>query len=118
LLELNQGAADDYFTTTAFKLELLAIAGESAKITIGEGLVEGLGNFAGSGEASDAVNVINDLSQALSFFLKLGGGALGLLARIPEFGFRAIGLGAMYDRPETVVSTETEFTKKTKRANS
>jgi hypothetical protein len=114
LLRLNQGAADDYFTTTAFKLELLAIAGESAKITIGEGLVEGLGNFAGSGEASDAVNVINDLSQALSFFLKLGGSALGLLARIPEFGFRAIGLGAMYDRPETVVSTETEFTKKQK----
>ena len=114
LLRLNQGAADDYFTTTAFKLELLAIAGESAKITIGEGLVEGLGNFAGSGEASDAVNVINDLSQALSFFLKLGGSALGLLARIPEFGFRAIGLGAMYDRPETVVSTETEFTRKQK----
>jgi len=114
LLRLNQGAADDYFTTTAFKLELLAIAGESAKITIGEGLVEGLGNFAGSGQASDAVNVINDLSQALSFFLKLGGSALGLLARIPEFGFRAFGLGAMYDRPETVISTETEFTKKQK----
>jgi len=114
LLRLNQGAADDYFTTTAFKLELLALAGESAKITIGEGLVEGLGNFAGSGEASDAVNVINDLSQALSFFLKLGGSALGLLARIPEFGFRAIGLGAVYDRPETVTSTETEFTKKQK----
>ena len=114
LLRLNQGAADDYFTTTAFKLELLALAGESAKITIGEGLVEGLGNFAGSGEASDAVNVINDLSQALSFFLKLGGSALGLLARIPEFGFRAIGLGAVYDRPETVTSTETEFTRKQK----
>ena len=39
LLTLNKGAADDYFTTTAFKLELLALAGENAKITIGEGLV-------------------------------------------------------------------------------
>jgi hypothetical protein len=114
LLELNQGAAEDYFTTTTYKLELLAIAGENAKITIGEGLVEGLGNLAGSGEASDAVQVIDDLAQGLKFVIKYGLTAFGLLARIPEFGFRAIGLGAMYDRPETVVSTETEFTRKQK----
>ena len=114
LLRLNQGAAEDYFTTTAFKLELLAIAGESAKITIGEGLVEGLGNFAGSGEASDAVQVIDDLAQGLKFVIKYGLTAFGLLARIPEFGFRAIGLGAMYDRPKTEIITETEFTKKQK----
>jgi hypothetical protein len=115
LLKLNQGAAEDYFTTTTFKLELLAIAGESAKITIGEGLVEGLGNFAGSGEASDAVQVIDDLAQGLAkFVIKYGLTAFGLLARIPEFGFRAIGLGAMYDRPKTEIITETEFTKKQK----
>jgi hypothetical protein len=114
LLELNQGAAEDYFTTTTYKLELLAIAGESAKITIGEGLVEGLGNFAGSGEASDAVQVIDDLAQGFKFVIKYGLTALGLLARIPEFGFRAIGLGAMYDRPKTEIITETEFTKKQK----
>jgi hypothetical protein len=114
LLELNQGAAEDYFTTTTYKLELLAIAGESAKITIGEGLVEGLGNLAGSGEASDAVQVIDDLAQGLKFVIKYGLTAFGLLARIPEFGFRAIGLGAMYDRPKTEIITETEFTKKQK----
>jgi len=114
LLTLNQGAADDYFTTTAFKLELLALAGENAKITIGEGLVEGLGNFAGSGEVSDAQLVIDDLATGFANVLKTAGAALGFLARIPEFGFRAIGLGAMYDRPETVTSKETEFTKKQK----
>jgi hypothetical protein len=114
LLELNQGAAEDYFTTTTYKLELLAIAGESAKITIGEGLVEGLGNFAGSGEASDAVQVIDDLAQGFKFVIKYGLGAIGLLSRIPEYGFRAIGLGAMYDRPKTEIITETEFTKKQK----
>jgi hypothetical protein len=114
LLELNQGAAEDYFTTTTYKLELLAIAGESAKITIGEGLVEGLGNFAGSGEASDAVQVIDDLAQGFKFVIKYGLTAFGLLSRIPEFGFRAIGLGAMYDRPKTEIITETEFTKKQK----
>jgi hypothetical protein len=114
LLELNQGAAEDYFTTTTYKLELLAIAGESAKITIGEGLVEGLGNFAGSGEASDAVQVIDDLAQGFKFVIKYGLTAIGLLSRIPEFGFRAIGLGAMYDRPKTEIITETEFTKKQK----
>ena len=114
LLRLNQGAADDYFTTTAFKLELLAIAGESAKITIGEGLVEGLGNFAGSGEVSDAQFVIDNLAKGFAFLLKTSGAVLGFLSRIPEFGFRAIGLGAMYDTPETVVSTETEFTRKQK----
>jgi len=114
LLTLNQGAADDYFTTTAFKLELLALAGENAKITIGEGLVEGLGNFAGSGEVSDAQLVIDNLATGFANVLKTAGAALGFLARIPEFGFRAIGLGAMYDRPETVTSKETEFTKKQK----
>jgi hypothetical protein len=114
LLELNQGAAEDYFTTTTYKLELLAIAGESAKITIGEGLVEGLGNLAGSGEASDAVQVIDDLAQGFKYLIKYGLTAFGLLARIPEFGFRAIGLGAMYDRPKTEIITETEFTKKQK----
>jgi hypothetical protein len=114
LLTLNQGAADDYFTTTAFKLELLALAGENAKITIGEGLVEGLGNFAGSGEVSDAQLVIDDLATGFANVLKTAGAALGFLARIPEFGFRAIGLGAMYDRPETVTNKETEFTKKQK----
>ena len=114
LLRLNQGAADDYFTTTAFKLELLALAGESAKITIGEGLVEGLGNFAGSGEVSDAQFVIDNLAKGFAFLLKTSGAVLGFLARIPEFGFRALGLGAVYDRPETVTSTETEFTKKQK----
>ncbi len=114
LLRLNQGAADDYFTTTAFKLELLALAGESAKITIGEGLVEGLGNFAGSGEASDAQFVIDNLAKGFAFLLKTSGAVLGFLARIPEFGFRAVGLGAVYDRPKTVTSTETEFTKKQK----
>jgi hypothetical protein len=114
LLTLNKGAADDYFTTTAYKLELLALAGESAKITIGEGLVEGLGNFAGSGEASDAQLVINDLATGFANLLKTSGAVLGFLSRIPEFGFRAVGLGAMYDRPETVTSKETEFTKKQK----
>jgi hypothetical protein len=114
LLTLNKGAADDYFTTTAFKLEILALAGENAKITIGEGLVEALGNFAGSGEVSDAQLVINDLATGFANVLKTAGAALGFLARIPEFGFRAIGLGAMYDRPETVLSKETEFTKKQK----
>jgi hypothetical protein len=114
LLTLNQGAANDYFTTTAFKLELLALAGENAKITIGEGLVEGLGNFAGSGEVSDAQLVIDDLATGFANVLKTAGAALGFLARIPEFGFRAIGLGAMYDRPETVTNKETEFTKKQK----
>jgi hypothetical protein len=114
LLTLNKGAADDYFTTTAYKLELLALAGESAKITIGEGLVEGLGNFAGSGEASDAQYVIDNLATGFANLLKTSGAVLGFLARIPEFGFRAVGLGAMYDRPETVTSKETKFTKKQK----
>ena len=114
LLRLNQGAADDYFTTTAFKLELLALAGESAKITIGEGLVEGLGNFAGSGEVSDAQFVIDNLAKGFAFLLKTSGSVLGFLARIPEFGFRAVGLGAVYDRPETITSKETKFTKKQK----
>ena len=110
LLTLNKGAADDYFTTTAYKLELLALAGESAKITIGEGLVEGLGNFAGSGEASDAQYVIDNLATGFANLFKLVGAVGGLFTE----PLRLFGIDEIYDRPETVTSKETEFTKKQK----
>jgi len=110
LLRLNQGAADDYFTTTAYKLELLALAGESAKITIGEGLVEGLGNFAGSGEASDAQFVIDNLATGFANLFKLVGAVGGVFTE----PLRLFGIDQIYDRPETVTSKQTEFTKKQK----
>jgi hypothetical protein len=110
LLRLNQGAAEDYFTTTAFKLELLAIAGESAKITIGEGLVEGLGNFAGNSQVSDAQFVIDNLATGLANLLKFGGAVLGIFTQ----PLRLFGIDQIYDKSVTAVSTETEFTKKQK----
>jgi len=110
LLTLNKGAADDYFTTTAYKLELLALAGESAKITIGEGLVEGLGNFAGSGEASDAQFVIDNLATGFANLFKLVGAVGGVFTE----PLRLFGIDQIYDRPETVTSKQTEFTKKQK----
>ena len=110
ILTANLGAAEDYLDTTAFKMDVLTLATGNAQEIIGGGLVDALGSFAGSGEASDAQFVIEQLSTGFANLLKLGGTVLGFLARIPEFGFRAVGLGEMYERPKPKPKTEDAFT--------
>ncbi len=108
ILTANLGAAEDYLDTTAYKMDVLSIATGNAQEIIGGGLVDALGSFAGSGEASDAQFVIEQLSTGFATLLKGAGAALGFLARIPEFGFRAVGLGAMYERPKPKPKSKTE----------
>ena len=110
ILTANLGAAEDYLDTTAFKMDVLSLATGNAQEIIGSGLVDALGSFAGSGEASDAQFVIEQLSTGFANLLKGAGAALGFLARLPEFGFTAVGLGAMYERPKPKPKTEDAFT--------
>ena len=110
ILTANLGAAEDYLDTTAYKMDVLSIATGNAQEIIGSGLVDALGSFAGSGEASDAQFVIEQLATGFANVLRTGGAVLGFLSRIPEFGFRAVGLGAMYDIPTPKPKTEDAFT--------
>ena len=110
ILTANLGAAEDYLDTTAYKMDVLSLATGNAQEIIGSGLVDALGSFAGSGEASDAQFVIEQLSTGFANLLKGAGAALGFLARLPEFAFTAVGLGAMYERPKPKPKTEDAFT--------
>ena len=110
ILTANLGAAEDYLDTTAYKMDVLSLATGNAQEIIGSGLVDALGSFAGSGEASDAQFVIEQLSTGFANLLKSAGAALGFLARLPEFAFTAVGLGAMYERPKPKPKTEDAFT--------
>ena len=110
ILTANLGAAEDYLDTTAYKMDVLSLATGNAQEIIGSGLVDALGSFAGSGEASDAQFVIEQLSTGFANLLKGAGAALGFLARLPEFAFTAVGLGAMYERPKSKPKTADAFT--------
>ena len=110
ILTANLGAAEDYLDTTAYKMDVLSLATGNAQEIIGSGLVDALGSFAGSGEASDAQFVIEQLSTGFANLLKSAGAALGFLARLPEFAFTAVGLGAMYERPKSKPKTADAFT--------
>ena len=114
ILTANLGAAEDYLDTTAYKMDVLSLATGNAQEIIGSGLVDALGSFAGSGEASDAQFVIEQLSTGFANLLKSAGAALGFLARLPEFAFTAVGLGAMYERPKSKPKTADAFTIKQK----
>jgi hypothetical protein len=79
VLSRSAGAAEDYLTTTSYKMEVLGIATGNASEIIGEGLIDALARLGGGTEASDAAKMIETLAKAFNFVtLSIGtaGGAL------------------------------------------
>jgi hypothetical protein len=112
MLAKSAGAAQDYLTTTSFKMDTLRVSSERAKEAIGEGLVDAFAVLGGGSQASDAqktiesiakginnitmvtaqaINKLRQLYNALDFLTSFGGltGADGLLVQ-------------RFDRPPTV----------------
>jgi len=104
MLAKSAGAAQDYLTTTSYKLDVLRVSSENAKESIGKGLVDAFAVLGGGSQASDAaktidniakginaitmataqaINGLSKLYKGLDFFTSFGGltGADGLLAR-------------------------------------
>jgi len=104
MLAKSAGAAQDYLTTTSFKLDTLRVSSERAKESIGEGLINAFAVLGGGSQASDAaktidniakginaitmataqaINGLSKLYKGLDFLTSFGGltGADGLLAR-------------------------------------
>jgi len=82
VLSRSAGAAEDYLTTTSYKMEVLSIATGNASEIIGEGLIDALARVGGGTEASDAAKAIETLAKAFNFVTLSTGTAVGGLTSV------------------------------------
>ena len=66
ILARSAGAAEDYLTTTSYKMEVLGIATGNASEILGQGLVAAFARIGGGTEASDAATAITTIAKALA----------------------------------------------------
>jgi len=84
MLAKSAGAAQDYLTTTSFKMDTLALASENAKETIGEGLVEAFARIGGGTEAKDAAKAIDNIAKAVNAVTLTLGTAIGFVNKFRQ----------------------------------
>jgi len=82
ILARSAGAAEDYLTTTSYKMEVLSIATGNASEIIGQGLVGALARIGGGTEASDAAMVIENIAKAIAGISVATGTAIGGLTNV------------------------------------
>ena len=66
LLANSAGSAEAYLSTTAYKMDILTVATNNAKESIGAGLVDAFARISGGSEAKDAAKSINDIAKAVN----------------------------------------------------
>jgi len=81
MLTKSAGAANAYLETTSFKLDVLTLATNNAKETIGKGLVDAFARIGGGTEASDAAKSIDNIAKATSNLVVFLGSAIGLVEK-------------------------------------
>lgn len=81
MLARSAGAAQAYLTTTSYKLDVLTVASENAKETIGKGLVDAFARIGGGTEASDAAKAIDSLAKGINNVTLILGTAIGLVEK-------------------------------------
>jgi hypothetical protein len=81
MLAKSAGAADAYLTTTAYKLDVLNVAADNAKETIGKGLVDAFARIAGGKDAKDAAVAIDNIAKAVSKLIIALGTAIGAVEK-------------------------------------
>jgi hypothetical protein len=81
LLANSAGAAQAYLTTTSYKMDVLRVATENAKETIGKGLVDAFARIGGGTEASDAAKSIDNIAKAVSSVVIALGTGIGLIEK-------------------------------------
>ena len=81
MLTKSAGAAQSYLSTTAYQMDVLTVASDKAKETIGKGLVEAFAKIAGGSDATDAAKAIDNIAQAISKVVIFTGTAIGLVEK-------------------------------------
>ena len=66
MLAKSAGAAQDYLTTTSYKMDVLRLASENAKEEIGKGLVDAFAVLGGGSQASDAAKTIDNIAKGIN----------------------------------------------------
>jgi hypothetical protein len=82
VLSRSAGAAEDYLTTTSYKMEVLGIATGNASEIIGEGFIDALARVGGGTEASDAAKAIESLAKGFNLLTLGTGTAIGGLTSV------------------------------------
>ncbi len=77
ILARSAGAAEDYLTTTSYKMEVLTVATGNASEILGEGLVNAFARIGGGTEASDAATAITTIAKALASVTEATGTVIG-----------------------------------------
>ncbi len=82
MLARSAGAAQDYLTTTSYKLEILTVAAGNAQETIGAGLVDAFARIGGGSSATDAAKTIDTIAKSINAMTQAIGIAVGGLVKL------------------------------------
>ena len=82
ILKRSAGAAEDYLTTTSYKMEVLSVATGNASEILGQGLVSAFARIGGGTEASDAATAITTIAKALAGVTVATGTVIGGLTNV------------------------------------
>jgi hypothetical protein len=114
MLAKSAGAAQDYLTTTSYKMDVLRVSSEKAKESIGEGLINAFAVLGGGSQASDAQKTIADIAKGINAITMATAQAINALRQlykgldfITSFGGITGGNGLLartFDRQPTVSS--------------
>jgi hypothetical protein len=114
MLAKSAGAAQDYLTTTSFKMDVLRVASANAQETIGKGLVDAFAVLGGGSQASDAAKTIDNIAKGINAITMATAKAINGLRQlyrgldfVTSFGGLTGGDGAIarrFDQKPTVSS--------------
>lgn len=82
LLARSAGSAQDYLTTTAYKMDVLNVATENAKETIGAGLVDAFAKLSGGSTATDAAKTIDNIAKSINGITSAAATAAGAVVKL------------------------------------
>lgn len=82
MLARSAGSAQDYLTTTSYKMEVLTVAAGNAQETIGAGLVDAFAKIGGGSTASDAAKTIDTIAKSINAMTQAVGIAVGGLVKL------------------------------------
>lgn len=82
ILARSAGAAEDYLTTTSYKMDVLSIATSNASEKIGKGLVDAFARAGGGTEATDAAIFLDTMAGLLNKVTLAAGTTAGGLTNV------------------------------------
>lgn len=82
MLARSAGAAQDYLTTTSYKMEVLTVAAGNAQETIGAGLVDAFARIGGGSSATEAAKTIDTIAKSINGMTQAIGIAVGGLVKL------------------------------------